>query len=209
MACKIMKVGTHTLTLVTNKKDLPTQAYLELIEGCVKAGVSCVQLREKSLNYKELLSFGRSLKELLDSKNIPLIINDHLDLCLDLDASGVHLGQGDGDPVKARSMLGPDKIIGLTVNTMTQVENSNALPIDYIGLGAIFPTKNKPDIENIWGLEGLKKASLSAAHPIIAIGGIDHSNVLSVLNSGAEGVAAIAALHPPADPMLLAQQMRI
>lgn len=203
----MMKKSIHLLTLVTNKGELPTQPYLEFIALCIKAGVTCVQLREKLLSPEKLLHFGRSLKNLLDANNIPLIVNDHVELCLQLDAAGVHLGQSDGNPVKARSILGSHKLIGLSVNTIAQVENSNFLPVDYIGIGAIFPTKNKPDVEKIWGLAGLQEASIMASHPVVAIGGIDVSNAGSVINCGVQGIAAIGAFHDAADPYLATQRL--
>lgn len=202
-----MKERFHLLTLVTNKGNAPTEPYLQFIKACVKAGVTCVQLREKSLSHKELFQFGFSLKCLLDKSEIPLIINDDVDLCIKLDASGVHLGQSDTEIRKARSILGLNKIIGLSVNTIQQVQNSNKQPIDYIGVGAIFPTNNKPDIETIWGLDGLKKTSLIASHPIMTIGGIDENNALSVINGGASGIAAIGAFHNAKDPFLATQNL--
>lgn len=202
-----MKENFQRLTLVTNKGHLSVQEYIKFIGLCVKAGVTAIQLREKLLPYKDLRYFGQLLKTFLDLNNIPLIINDNIDLCLQLDASGVHLGQKDGDPAKARYILGPDKIIGLSVNNFTQIENSNNLPIDYIGVGAIFYTKNKPDIETIWGVEGLKKASLLASHRIIVIGGIEENNALSVINAGASGIAGISVFHDAADPYQTTQSL--
>ncbi len=193
------------LILVTHKGSSFTSAYLERIALCIKGGVTSVQLREKSLSRAELLHFGRSLKNLLDSNNIPLIVNDHVDLCLQLDAAGVHLGQSDEEPLEARAKLGPQKIIGLSVNTMAQIEEANTLPLDYIGVGAIFHTQNKSDVETIWGLEGLKKASIMSSHPIVAIGGVTPSNALSVLQAGAKGIAAIGAFHDAVDPYLSTQ----
>lgn len=188
------------LTLVTDKKNTSTPSYLEWIQQCIKGGVTCVQLREKLIPYEELLLFGRALKSILDKSNIPLIINDYVDLCIQLDAAGVHLGQSDGDPIKARAMLGPHKIIGISTNTLTQVNNAKTLPVDYLGVGAIFPTENKPDIQTIWGLDGLKQAAQISDHPLVAIGGINENNVQSVISSGANGVAAIGAFHDAKDP---------
>lgn len=202
-----MKKDFWQLTLVTNKGRTPTSSYLEFIEACIKAGITCIQLREKSLSHNELLHFGRTLKHLLDSYNIPLIINDNVDLCIKLDASGIHLGQSDGDVVQARSTLGSNKIIGLSVNTIEQIQNSLMQPIDYIGVGAIFPTRNKANIETMWGLEGLQQASLISSHPIVAIGGIDDNNALSVMKAGADGIAAIGAFHEAKDPILVTQML--
>jgi thiamine-phosphate pyrophosphorylase len=202
-----MKENFWQLTLVTNKGNTPTAPYLECIEVCLKAGITCVQLREKSLPGEDLLDFGSSLKRLMDLYNVPLIVNDDVDLCIKLSAFGVHLGQSDTEVTKARSALGTDKIIGLSVNTIEQIQNSLTIPIDYIGVGAIFPTHNKPDVETIWGLSGLKQASLVASRPIVAIGGIDESNTFSVINSGADGVAAIDAFHQAADPFLTTKNL--
>lgn len=197
-----MEKDFFRLTFVTNKGRFPLQNYLDLVRECVKAGITSVQLREKELSDDELFFFGKTLKELLDSTQIPLIVNDRPDLCLQLNASGVHLGQKDGNPLKARQILGPDKIVGLSVNTLTQVVHANSLPLNYVGLGAIFPTKNKPNVETVWGLEGLRNAFKLASHPIIAIGGINENNARSVINSGAQGVAAIGFFHDAVDPYL-------
>jgi thiamine-phosphate pyrophosphorylase len=197
----------HLLTLVTHKGSAPEKPYLEFIQTCVKAGVTCVQLREKNLSSEALLHFGRSLKNLLDAYSVPLIINDDVDLCVKLDAAGVHLGQSDAPIQKARAILGDRKIIGLSVNTLEQVQASSQQPIDYIGVGAIFPTHHKPNVETFWGLDGLKKVKTIAKNPIIAIGGIDHHNALSVMNAGASGIAAIGAFHHAKDPSLEAEDL--
>ena len=202
-----MKENFLQLMLVTNKGNTPTVPYLEFIEACLKGGVTCVQLREKSLLHEDLLYFGSALKRLMDVYNVPLIVNDDIDLCIKLRACGVHLGQADTEITKARSVLGSDKIIGLSVNTMVHIQNSLTLPIDYIGVGAIFPTNNKPNIETMWGLDGLNHAFLVSSRPIVAISGIDESNAFSVINSGANGIAAIGAFHQAKDPFLTTKNL--
>ncbi len=202
-----MKEDFWQLTLVTNKGNTSTVPYLEFIEVCVKAGITCVQLREKSLPHEELFHFGDALKHLLDLYNVPLIVNDDIDLCIKLGALGVHLGQSDTVVTKARSALGANTIIGLSVNTIEQIQNSLTQPLDYIGVGAIFPTNNKPDVERVWGLSGLNQASFISSCPIVAIGGIDESNAFSVMNSGADGIAAIGAFHDSKDPFLTTKNL--
>jgi thiamine-phosphate pyrophosphorylase len=197
-----MKENFWLLTLVTNKGNTSTASYLEFIEVCLKAGITCVQLREKSLPNEELFHFGSLLKRILDLYNIPLIVNDDIDLCIKLRAFGIHLGQSDTAITQARSALGASKIIGSSINTIEQIQSSLTLAVDYIGVGAIFPTNNKPDVETIWGLSGLNQASLVSSLPIVAIGGIDESNAFSVINSGADGIAAIGAFHYSKDPFL-------
>jgi thiamine-phosphate pyrophosphorylase len=173
--------------------------YLSFVLQCVKSGITAVQLREKVLKTDELLEFATQLKDVLSPFNIPLIINDNLDLCLEVDADGVHLGQGDGDIKRARDVLGPHKIIGQTVNNMKEVEIANSLPINYIGVGAIFPTKNKPNIQTVWGIPGLKGVCSISKHPVIAIGGINEENAYSIIKSGATGIAAISVFHDSED----------
>lgn len=195
-----MKNSFKRLVLVTNKKNCSIPIYLSFVLVCVKAGVTSVQLREKELSYDELFQFGHSLKKILDPLGVPLIINDHVDLCVQLDAAGVHLGQSDADPILSRSRLGPDKIIGLSVNTFKQIQQANSLPLDYIGLGSLFPTTSKSNIETIWGCSNLQKAVDISHHPIMAIGGIYEGNARDVMQSGADGIAAIGAFHNSKNP---------
>lgn len=194
------------LMLVSNKQSTPTATYLSFIEHCVVNGVTAIQLREKNLDYAALRSFALQLKQLLDAAQIPLIINDHVELCHEIGAAGVHLGQHDTDVETARKRLGPDKIIGLSVNNLEQIQHANTLPIDYIGIGAIFQTQHKPDIETIWGLSGLTAACLLARQPTVAIGGITLANAASVIGCGVHGIAAIGAFHAAIDPSHVTQQ---
>ena len=196
------------LTLVTQRSHQSINHYLDFISTCARSGITAVQLRDKQLAENDLLHFGKALKASLDSYAIPLIVNDDLDLCLELDAGGLHLGQGDGDPCLARKRLGPDKILGLTINTLQELKVANRLPIDYVGVGAIFPTQNKLNIQTIWGLENLTQAASCSAHPIIAIGGIDIHNATQVIKAGAVGIAAIGAFHNASDPEGITRALR-
>ena len=167
--------------------------YLEFINFWLDQGIDCVQLREKNVKFDDLLKFGGKIKNLVDLYRIPLIINDSVELCLALEADGVHLGQTDGDITEARAKIGETKILGLSTNNLDQVKIANFLPIDYIGVGAIFASKNKLDLEKIWGIENLKIAVNTSQHPVIAIGGINFSNAKKILACGASGFAAIEA----------------
>jgi thiamine-phosphate pyrophosphorylase len=196
------------LMLITQLSNASLSEYLNFISHCSQAGITAVQLREKNLSYSELLYLGQELKKMLDPMHIPLIINDHLELCLELNAAGLHLGQKDGNIENARKRLGPHKILGLTVNTLEQVEKANDFPIDYIGVGAIFPSKNKPDVESIWQISGLKQAVNRSRHPIVAIGGVDDSNASAVMAAGASGIAAIGAFHNAIQPEKMTQKLK-
>lgn len=203
-----MKTKFSNLTLVTHKQSTPINNYLAFIEQCIMGGVNSVQLREKQLSYSKLKQFGQLLKQLLDCHNVPLIINDNVVLCCEIDANGVHIGQSDGDPWQTRSLLGDEKIIGLSVNSIDQIKRANRSPVNYIALSAIFNTPNKSNVETLWGVAGIKQAALLSTHPIVAIGGINNHNALAVLSADAQGIAAIGAFHNARDPFLAARDLK-
>lgn len=203
-----MRKDFYKLILVTQKKDQPLELYLKFLKSCIMGGITGLQLREKKLNSDQILSFGRSLKTLLKPEKIPLIVNDSLHLANALEADGLHLGQTDGNILESRNRLGPEKIIGLTVNSYEEVSKANELPIDYIGVGAIFPTVNKPNVQNIWGYEGLEKVSSLSRHKIVAIGGIEIKNTKNVIKAGAHGIAAIGAFHNSKNPFQTTKTLR-
>ena len=203
-----MKDDVYKLTLVTDKQDTLLEQYLEFICQCAQSGITAVQLREKNLNYKALLDFGRQLQKILQPHDIPLIVNDNVKLAYELNADGVHLGQSDGCILKARELLGPTKIIGITIDSVEQFHIANNFPVDYVGIGAIFATKHKSNIATIWGCEGLKYFATLTSHPIIAIGGIDQNNVSQVMQSGAQGIAAIGVFHDAEEPKTTTKQLR-
>lgn len=196
------------LMLVTQKSDLPLANYLDFIQVCVSHGVDAVQLREKNLTPSELLIFGKALKQLLSIYRVPLIVNDNIKLCLALNADGVHLGQQDECSLRARKILGADKLIGLTVDTLEQAKKANDTPVNYIGVGTIFPTRNKSNITTTWGIEGLAAVKSVTRHPIIAIGGIDETNTPQVIQTGVHGIAAIGAFHDSTNPALTTQTLK-
>lgn len=194
-----MNVEFYKFMLVTNKGDMKLEDYLSLVKICILSGVTSVQLREKVADYDYLLYFGRKLKEVLSCFKVTFIVNDNINLASSLDADGLHLGQDDGDPMYARKILGSNKIIGISVNSKEDLLRANDLPIDYVGVGAIFPTISKVNVKNIWGLKGLRSLSVISRHPIVAIGGLNESNISSVMSFGASGVAVISAIHNAKD----------
>lgn len=196
------------LMLVTHKLDNTWEDYLDFITIAAGSGITAVQLREKHLRMPDLIKWGKQLQAILKPRSIPLIVNDHIELCLELNAEGLHLGQGDGDPCEARKALGQDKMIGLSIDTMAQAHIANQLPIDYIGVGAIFPTRHKQNVETIWGLQSLKQVTRISKHPVIAIGGIDKTNANLVMKAGAKGIAAIGAFHDAQDVEISTQDLR-
>ena len=203
-----MKSQYHRLMLVTNSSETLCDDYLKFIELCARSGITALQLRHKTASYESLFQFGLMLKKVLSPYRIPLIVNDNVNLAIELDADGVHLGQADGSPQKARDLLGSEKIIGVTIDSINDLHDANLLPINYVGVGAIFPTQNKPDVKTIWGIDGLSKLSMISEHNIVAIGGINESNIRDVMLAGAKGVAVIGAIHNTINPSLTIKRFK-
>ncbi|MFC3908658.1 thiamine phosphate synthase [Legionella dresdenensis] len=195
------------LMLVTNRQTDDLGSYLAFIEQCLIGGVTSVQLREKSPRSEQLLADAGQLKLLLDRYQIPLIINDNVDLAIELDAAGVHLGQSDGCPETARARLGQDKIIGLSLESEEDLLTSNQLPVSYTAASAVFATASKSNLRKLWGLAGLRELAERCRHPVIAIGGIDLTNAADVAAAGAAGIAVIGALHQADDPAVAASRL--
>ena len=179
--------------------------YKPFLGKAIKGGLKSVQLRAKSKNPDEIYEMALDLKQFLSLYRIPLIINDHIDIAVEIDADGVHVGQSDEQPSLARKRLGKNKIIGLSIESENEFLLANSSPyIDYIAASAVFPSKSKTNLKKIWGLNGLEKLSLKSKYPIIAIGGIDLSNIEEVLRHGAFGIALISALHEADNPQQMA-----
>ncbi len=191
-----MNARALRLCLVTNLQNQPYSLYESFILKAIQGGITSVQLREKTTNLFEFRQLALQLRSTLRPFKIPLIINDHVDIAKDIDADGVHIGQSDLSPYEARKILGPSKIIGLSVETLNELEIANQLTfLTYIGLSAVHPSRTKPDCKTIWGINGLRQAAELSNHPVMAIGGINLSNIGMIMDSGACGAAVIGAIH--------------
>lgn len=201
----------HKLMLVTNRGNTPVEQYLRFVRICLKAGVTSLQLREKETSYSFQLEFGGKLRDLCKIFNVPLIVNDMPRLAADLDAGGVHLGQGDGSPEEAHRLLGKGKIIGLSIEAMDQLEIANSMPfISYVTASAVFPTPSKTmEAQTFWGLPGVKQLAEKSLHTLTAIGGIDIGNAEKVMLAGAKGLAVIGAVHGAEDPAEAVRTLRL
>lgn len=198
------------LCLVTNiKTQQPLFEYLGFIIKAAAGGITMVQLREKGQNIHEIKEKAIALRHILRPLNIPLIINDFVELADDIDADGVHLGQQDMSPEEARAILGPDKIIGLSIESFEDLERSNASSaLDYVTASAVYPSKTKPDCKKIWGLKGLSEIVHLSKHPVTAIGGITLTNIKDIHRAGASGVAVVGAIHDAHDPYDASKNLR-
>jgi thiamine-phosphate pyrophosphorylase len=182
------------LYLVTNRGTLSHEDFFRIIRQSIEGGVKVVQLREKDASVREMIAIGKSLRTLLNPLGIPLIINDRADIAHAVNADGVHLGQSDLKIAEARAILGPQAIIGLSVGTDEQVIAAEDEDVTYLSAGPVFFTKTKPDCGKPCEFDGLTHLCSISRHPIIAIGGIDETNVGRVLECGAVGVAVVSAI---------------
>ncbi len=188
------------LYLVTDR-PLALDRDLEwIVEEAVKGGVTMVQLREKDCDTREFINLAVRLKQKLQPLNVPLIINDRADVALAADADGLHIGQCDMPYEIARRLLGYDKIIGLSVENMTQVADANDLDVDYIGISPVFRTPTKTDTAQPFGLKGLEEAMKLTKHPAVAIGGMNQTTAESVMKAGANGIAVVSAIVSAEQP---------
>lgn len=195
-----------TLNLVTDGCHT-TDQLLRIVNDTVSGGVTMVQLREKTADTRTFLERAFALKRLLQGTGVPLIINDRVDIALAVDADGVHLGQSDMPVTIARQLLGPDKIIGLSVENFEQIKEANQLDIQYIGISPIFATPTKTDTKTPFGLEGARQAVALSTHPTIGIGGINASNIAAVRATGLDGVAVVSAIMSASAPRQAAQEL--
>lgn len=202
-----MNTDYYTLMLVTHRSHKLWLDYLDFIKSCIGSGISAVQLREKNQPLAELLEPARALKKILDPWNIPLIVNDSIELALEVGANGVHLGQSDLSPAHARALLGPNAVIGLSIESEEELAQANTQDLNYVAASAVFPSQNKDNIKTFWGIDGLKRLAKYSKHPLIGIGGIDRSNLKSVMQTGVQGIAVIGALHDAKNPYETAMQM--
>lgn len=203
-----MNVSTLKLCLVTHPHHFSFEQHEQFILQAIHGGVTSVQLRNKTYSSTKMRTLARALISLLRPLKIPLIINDDIDLAKAVDADGIHLGQSDRTPLEARHILGPNKIIGWSVETYEQLEQANQFQcIDYIAASAIFPSKIKQNCKTIWGTEGLRTITQTSNHPVVAIGGININNIREVMSGGACGAAVISAIYDHSDPQKAAMDL--
>ncbi len=184
----------YSLYLVTDRKLSLGRSLIDVIRPAVEGGVTVVQLREKEVASREFYREAVKIKEFLDARGIPLIINDRLDIALAIDAAGVHLGQEDLPVDVARKILGPDKVIGASVFTPEEAILAEAAGADYLGLSPIFVTSTKPELTSQIGIEGIGPIRRATRLPLVGIGSMNETNTCSVIRAGLDGVAVVSAI---------------
>ena len=191
-------VVDYSIYLVTDEACLHGRPLLECVEEALAAGVTLVQYRAKAADGGVLYAEACKLKELCDKYNVPLIINDRLDIALAVGAAGVHLGQDDLPCAVARRLLGEDFIIGVSAHNPAEAVQAVSEGADYLGCGAVFGTATKHDVAKL-GLENLRAIRKAVAVPMVGIGGITADNYAEVLATGANGAAIVSGIFAQKD----------
>jgi thiamine-phosphate pyrophosphorylase len=198
----------YSLYLVTDRDLSLGRSNLEVIQAGVRGGVTLVQLREKEATTKEFYQEGLKIRAYLKARDIPLIINDRIDMALALDAEGVHLGQEDMPIDAARKILGPQKIIGASVFTPEEAKIAEALGADYLGLSPIFVTETKPELIQHLGIKGIPLLKEAVKIPVVGIGSMSESNAYEAVKAGLDGVAVVSAICSREDPRAAAEAIK-
>ena len=186
------------LYLVTNRYQDSLESFLEKVETACRSGVTIVQLREKNLTTNQYYQLAKQVKEITDAYQIPLIIDDRLDVCLAVDAAGLHIGDDELPVSVARQVLGPEKILGVTAKTVKRALEAEEGGANYLGTGAIFPTTTKENAP-ITLISTLKTICQRVAIPVVAIGGLTSENIDQLIGTGIAGVAVVRDLMQAED----------
>ncbi|MBU5432812.1 thiamine phosphate synthase [Intestinimonas sp. MSJ-38] len=204
-----MKCDKKDLLLygVTDRSWLGERTLYSAVEQSILGGVTMVQLREKDLAQEEFQKEARQIQELCKKHQVPFLINDNVELAVEIEADGVHVGQHDMEAGQVRQKIGPDKILGVSAQTVEQALKAQAAGADYLGVGAVFPTGTKDDADAV-SLDMLKAICQAVDIPVVAIGGIKESNILSLKGSGICGVAVVSAIYAKEDPQAAAAGLR-
>ena len=186
------------LYLVTNRYQDSLESFLEKIETACRSGVTIVQLREKNITTNQYYQLAKEVKEITDAYQVPLIIDDRLDVCLAVDAAGLHIGDDELPVSVARKVLGPEKILGVTAKTVKRALEAEEGGANYLGTGAIFPTTTKENAP-ITLISTLKTICQTVAIPVVAIGGLTSENIDQLMGTGIAGVAVVRDLMQAED----------
>ena len=198
----------YALYLVISQDDCRGRDVFAVLEQAIQGGVTLVQLREKSMPTRDMVALAKRMKALLTQYEIPLIINDRVDVALAVDAEGVHVGQKDMHPLDVRPLIGPERILGLSINTEKHIQEAQALPVDYLGIGPVFTTQTKKDSKPILGVDGLSCMCKKAHVPVVSIGGIKQENAEQALPQGTEGIAVVSAICGADRPLDAAKRLK-
>jgi thiamine-phosphate pyrophosphorylase len=203
-----MRTQDLLVYLVTDRSLCLGRSLESVVAQAAEGGCTMVQLREKDADTGEFVELARALHKLLKPLSIPLLINDRVDVALAAGVEGVHVGQSDMLPEDVRRIMGPDAIVGLSVDTEAELLDAQNRPVDYLGIGPVYPTQTKKDVKGSpWGPDGLRRAMGLSSIPLVAIGGVQRDNVRDVAGSGVAGIAVVSAICSAPSPAEAAREL--
>ena len=197
----------YSVYLVTDHRDKTDEEFLNIIEEAIKGGTSIVQLREKTASTKDFYKLALKVKEITSKYDVPLLINDRIDIALAIDSDGVHIGQDDMPADIAREIIGDDKILGVSASTVEEAKKAQMDGADYIGSGAVFPTSTKDDADSV-SKPQLKEIVDSIDIPVVAIGGITLENANTLKDTGIAGFSVVSAIMSADNPREASQKLK-
>ncbi len=197
----------YTLYLVTDRQLMSCKTIEQSVEQAIAGGASVVQLREKDCSSREFYELALRVKRITEPNNVPLIINDRIDICMAAGADGVHLGQSDIPCREARRILGADKLIGVSAALPEEARQAQADGADYLGIGAVFPTSTKDDARAV-SLETLREIRAAVTIPFVVIGGVNAKSITRLYGMGIDGAAVVSAIVAQKDITAAAREMR-
>lgn len=199
----------YQLYLVMSEADCKGRNFLHVAEQAILGGVDVIQLREKNTDTASFLTKARQLKEITDQYSVPLIINDNISVAEQINAAGIHVGNSDAAPVDLRQQtLLREKIIGYSIEYLSQLDNEQTAVSDYLGISPVFRTETKTDTITEWGLDGIATIRRLTEKPLVAIGNIHHGNAREVINAGADCLAVVSAICNAPDSQKAAYQLK-
>lgn len=186
------------LYAVTDSMWLNGRTLPQVVEEALEGGATFMQIREKNMPYEELVKLAKEVKTVTDRYHVPYVVDDEVEIAKEIDADGVHIGQSDKALLEARKILGPDKIIGVSAQTVEQAVEAEKNGADYLGVGSIFTTSTKLDADDV-SLETLRRICDAVSIPVVAIGGINRDNILDLKGTNVDGVAVVSAIFAAKD----------
>lgn len=195
------------LYAVTDRAWVGAMSLYEQVEAALKNGATCIQLREKDLDEETFLAEAKEMAKLCRQYHVPFIINDNVDIAIKCGADGIHVGQEDMAVSDVRSRVGDDMIIGVSAHTVKEALEAVRNGADYLGLGAVFSTSTKTDV-NVMPFETLKDICQAVEVPVVAIGGISKNNLMELSGSGVDGIAVVSAIFGASDPGASTRELR-
>ncbi len=204
-----MKFDRNSLLLyaVTDRSRLIGKTLPEYIRESAEGGITLLQLREKDLPHDEFLAEAKEIRALCDEMNLPLIINDDVDIAIACGADGVHVGQSDMEAGAVRERVGPDMTVGVSAQTVEQAILAEKHGADYLGVGAVFSTSTKTDADDV-SLDTLRDICSAVSIPVVAIGGIGEDNIAKLQGTGIDGVSVVSSIFAQKDPKTAAENLR-